>query len=436
VSSGGGSVPSASPASPEEGQQMNFVSHRRERAAVRAQGVKPEARRVLKRGASGALILGLAAAAAAAVPAAASASARVSAAGASPVVGHVYVNDNTAGTNTIGAFDRHADGALTPEAGSPFAAGGAGTGAGLASQGAIQITPGGRFLIAVDAGSNQVSVLQIHADGSLSLVPGGVVSSGGLLPDSVAVHGNLVYVANSGSGGSNYTGFRLGLNGRLDPIPGSTVTLAANAAPGDVLFNGTGTKLAGTEVGTSQIDSFTVRFGGRLAAAPGSPFAAQGFGPFGSEFRPTNPSQLFVSNAHNVGAGTGTVSAFSDSFNGTLTPVAGSPFADNQTAPCWVEITHNGQFLFTVNTGSGQISRYQIAPGGALTLLGSTPVAATGGVGAVDARLSPDGRFLYVDESKIGKVGTFAVNGGSLTELATSPTSLPAGATPAGIVVS
>jgi hypothetical protein len=25
-----------------------------------------------------------------------------------PIVGHVYVNDNTAGTNTIGAFDQHA----------------------------------------------------------------------------------------------------------------------------------------------------------------------------------------------------------------------------------------------------------------------------------------------------------------------------------------
>ena len=414
---------------------MKFVSHRRERAAVRAQEVKPEARPVLKRGASGALILGLAAAAAVAVPAAASASAGASAAGVSPVVGHVYVNDNTAGTNTIGAFDRHADGSLTPEAGSPFVAGGAGTGAGLASQGAIQITPDGRFLIAVDAGSNQVSVLRIHFDGSLGLVPGGVVSSGGLLPDSAAIHGNLVYVANSGSGGSNYTGFRLGDNGRLDPIPGSTVTLAANAAPGDVLFNGTGSKLAGTEVGTSVIDSFTVGFGGRLTAAPGSPFPAQGLGPFGSEFRPTNPGQLFVSNAHNGGAGTGTISAFSDSFNGTLTPVAGSPFADDQTAPCWVEITHDGQFLFTVNTGSGEISRYQIAPDGALTLLGSTPVAATGGVGAVDARLSPDGRFLYVDESRAGAVGTFAVNGGNLTELATSPTPLPAGATPAGIVV-
>ena len=43
------------------------------------------------------------------------------AAATSPVVGHVYVNDNTAGTNTIAGFDRHADGTLTPMPGSPFA---------------------------------------------------------------------------------------------------------------------------------------------------------------------------------------------------------------------------------------------------------------------------------------------------------------------------
>jgi 6-phosphogluconolactonase len=389
--------------------------------------------RFLTRRKSGAALLSLTAAAAAAVVAPAAASASIHT---SPVVGHVYVNDNTAGTNTIGAFDRHADGTLTPEAGSPFRAGGAGTGAGLASQGALQISPDGRFLIAVDAGSNQVSVLRVHDNGSLGLVPNGVVSSGGVLPDSVAIHRDLVYVANSGNGGSNYAGFRLDGTGRLDPIADSTVTLPDGSAPGDVLFNGDGSKLVGTRVGTSQIDSFAVRDNGRLTPAPGSPFAAQGLGPFGSEFRPTNPDQLFVSNAHNVGAGTGTVSAFRDSGNGTLSAIGSSPFADAQTAPCWVEISHDGRFLFAVNTGSGTISRYAIEPGGALTLLGSTPVRSTGGVGAVDARLSPDGRFLFVDESKIGTVGAFAVNGGNLTELATSPASLPTGATPAGIAVS
>ena len=350
------------------------------------------------------------------------------------VVGHVYLDDNTKGTNTIGAFDRHADGSLSPLAGSPFAAGGAGTGAGLASQGALQLSSDGRYLIAVDAGSNQISVLRIRPDGSLKLVPGGVVSSGGPTPVSVAVDGSLVYVANAGAVGPNYTGFRLNRAGHLRPLTDSTVALPNGSQPGDVLFNSTGTHLAGTRVGTSEIDSFLVGRNGLLTAAAGSPFAAQGLGPFGSEFRPTNPRQLFVSNAHNGGS-LGTVSAFRVARNGTLSSIGASPFPDLQAAPCWVEITHDGQFLFTVNTAGGTISRYSIAPDGTLTLLGSTPVSATGGVGAVDARLSPGGRTLFVDESAIGAVGAFAVKGGSLTELSNSPTLLPAGATPAGLVV-
>ena len=385
--------------------------------------------RLLTRSRPGAILLAASAAAAAVIAVPGTASAAV---GASPVVGHVYVNDNTAGTNTIGVFDRHADGTLTPHAGSPFAAGGAGTGAGLASQGALQISPNGRFLLAVDAGSNQISVLRIKPNGTLRQVPGGIIASGGVLPVSVAIHRALVYVANAGTGGSNYTGFRLGRGGRLHPLAGSTVNLPDGSQPGDVLFNSTGTKLAGTRIGTSQIDSFTVHHR-RLTAAPGSPFPAQGLGPFGSEFRPTNPRQLFVSNAPD-GAGAGTVSAFRDSANGTLTSIGSSPFADNQTAPCWVEITPDGRFLFTTNTASGTISRYWISPRGRLRLLGSTPARGTG-VGVVDLRLSPDSRFLYVDEIGAGAVAAFTVHGGNLTELASSPAAVPAGAAPAGIVV-
>ncbi len=162
-------------------------------------------------------------------------------------------------------------------------------------------------------------------------MPGGVVSSRGGLPDSLAVHGDLVYVANSGVGHSNYTGFRLGFGGHLFHLPGSTVTLASGAAPGDVLFNGTGTKLVGTEVGPSVIDGFTVGFGGRLTAAPGSPFPAQGLGPFGSEFRPTNPDQLFVSNAHNTATDRGTVSAFKDHRNGRFDRASPATFSGSRS---------------------------------------------------------------------------------------------------------
>jgi 6-phosphogluconolactonase len=352
---------------------------------------------------------------------------------ASSVVGHLYVNDNTAGANTIAGFDRHADGTLTPIPGSPFPTGGAGTGHGIGAQGALQQTSDGRYLIAVDAGSNQISVLRVGPDGSLKAVGGGSVDSGGLEPLSIAVHGNLVYVANAGSGGSNYTGFTLNPGGHLRPLANSTYTLPDAASPGDVLFNGDGTKLVGTRVGTSQIDSFSVGSDGLLTAAAGSPFTAQGLGPFGSEFRPTDPAQLFVSNAHD-GAGNGTVSAFSDASDGSLSSIGASPYPDAQTAPCWVEISHDGNYLFAVNTASGSVSRYAIATDGSLSLLGSTPISGTQ-TGAFDARLSPDGSTLFVVEDGAAAIGAFAVNGGDLTELPSSPTPLPNGAAGFGIVV-
>jgi 6-phosphogluconolactonase len=350
---------------------------------------------------------------------------------ASAVVGHVYVNDNTAGTNTIAAFDRHADGTLTPIAGSPFAAGGAGTGSRIGSQGALQRSSDGRYLLAVDAGSNEISVLRIEHDGSLAPVQGGVVSSNGVEPVSIAVHGRLVYVANAGDGGSNYTGFTLNAGGHLRPLAGSTVPLPDGSSPGDVLFSGDGTRLLGVRVNTSLIDSFRVGPDGRLTAAPGSPFAAQGLGPFGSEFNPVDPTQVFVSNAHD-GAGNGTVSAFDVAADGTLTSIGASPFPDFQTAPCWVEISHDGRFLFTTNTASGSISRYAIAGDGSLVLLGSTPLA-TAGAAPFDARLSPDGATLWVVEAHA--VAALAVDGGGLSELPSSPTPLPADAAPFGIVV-
>jgi hypothetical protein len=47
------------------------------------------------------------------------------------------VNDNTAGTNTVAGFDRHRDGTLAPIDGSPFVAGGRGTGTIIGTQGAL-----------------------------------------------------------------------------------------------------------------------------------------------------------------------------------------------------------------------------------------------------------------------------------------------------------
>jgi len=356
------------------------------------------------------------------------------------IVGHVYVNDNTARANTIAGFDRHDDGTLSPIPGSPFATGGAGTGAILGSQGAIQMTADGKFLLAVNAGSSDISVLSIAEDGALSAV-GEPVPSGGTTPLSLTVHDDLVYVANAGDGtmGSNYSGFRLGDGGELSAIDGATVAISATAMPGQVLFDPTGTHLIGVEVGPdagpSAIDSFLVGEDGKLTAASGSPYASQAIGPFGSVFSPTEPGKLFVSNAH-AGPNMGSLSAYTVAKDGTLTAIAGSPFPNLQTGSCWAEISPDGHYIFVVNTGVPSISRYEVGMDGSVKLLGSTVFNNPTGLRPFDARISPDGKTLYVVDAGLAKVSVFAVDGGNLTELAASPVNLPAGATPFGIVVS
>src|SRR4051812_24384262 len=63
--------------------------------------------------------------------------------------------------------------------GSPFAAGGVGTGQGLASQGSLQLSSDGRCLLTVDAGRNQISVPRIKPGGALKRVGRSPVSSDG-----------------------------------------------------------------------------------------------------------------------------------------------------------------------------------------------------------------------------------------------------------------
>ncbi len=354
---------------------------------------------------------------------------------ASPVIGHVYVNGNSAGQNTIAGFDRHTDGSLTPIPGSPFDAGGAGTGTAFGSAGGLQESTDGRYLLATDPASNEISVLRIKPNGSLKLAE--VEASNGIAPSSIAVRGSIVYVANGGHGGSNYTGFRLNAGGHLTPIPSSTYALPDDALPGHVLISPDGTRLVGTRVGPangpSYLDGFAIGSDGRLTAASGSPFAAQRIGPFGSTFSPISDDLLFVSNAHD-GAGAGSVSAYDVGADGTLTAIAGSPFADNQTAPCWVAISPDGQALFAVNTASGTVSRYTVASDSTLGLVGSTALAGPAPRKAFDAAVSPDGGFLYIVNA-VGAISAFSVDGTTITELPGSPISTPAGGAPFGMVV-
>ena len=108
--------------------------------------------------------------------------------------GAVFTMTNpTSAPNAVIMFDRDAHGALTQVAGSPFLTGGMGGLRPLSSppdplksQGSLMLTEDGRWLLAVNAGSNSISVFKVGND-KLTLVDNPPVSSNGNFPVSLTI---------------------------------------------------------------------------------------------------------------------------------------------------------------------------------------------------------------------------------------------------------
>lgn len=335
--------------------------------------------------------------------------------------GAVYVMNNDAANNAIIAFDWADDGTLT-EAGT-FPTGGQGTGGGLGSQGAIALSQNRRWLFAVNAGSNEVSVFR--AQGSeLNLVD--TVPSGGEMPISLTVHGRLLFVLNAGGSGS-ITGFHIGRHGQLSPIPHSTGYLSNDGVgpapgPAQVSFTPNGRQLVVTEKATNLILTYRVRGFGRISGPVIN--TSEGMTPFGFDFTPRG--DLIVSEAFGGAADASAASSYSLK-RGQL-QVISSSVPTNQTAACWVVVTKDGQYAYTTNTGSSSVSGYQVNHDGSIELLdadGRTGETSPGS-SPIDAIISRDGRNLYVLSGGTFTVTAFQIgDDGSLTNL--GDVSVPAG---------
>jgi 6-phosphogluconolactonase (cycloisomerase 2 family) len=337
--------------------------------------------------------------------------------------GAVYTLDNSSSGNAVLVFLRSADGQIS--SGGMFATGGTGTGKGLGSQGALAIDAANRFLFAVNAGSDNISVFRISENGLrlMDLVP-----SGGKRPISVSVSRNILYVLNNGGvvgGADTIAGFAVGPNGHLKPVVAGLALSAPSVGPAQIGFNTNGDILLVTEKNTNNLDLFTVNSDG-VAVGP-TIVSSLGHEPFGFAFGKRD--QVFVSDALGGAKNAGAVSSYAISDQGalrTITAVA----ADKQTAPCWVVLTSDGRFAYTTNTGSGTISGYEAGFGGGLRLLNADGVAADTGLGStpLDAAISNDNRFLYVLTPGTGNIQGFFVSlDGSLSPL-TQATGIPASA--------
>ena len=293
----------------------------------------------------------------------------------------VYTLTNQVAGNAVAVFNRSADGTLT--AAGTIATGGTGTGAGLGSQGAVALSDDGRRLFAVNAGSNDVSVFDVGPAG-LSLASR--TASGGPLPISLTVHGNVLYVLNAGGNG-NISGFTIGTTGGLTAIPGSTQLLSGtNVGPAQVSFSPDGRRLVVTEKNTSLLDVYAVEANG--AAGARTSFTSAGGTPFGFAFGPRHV--LLVSEA----AAPGSASSYVLGSDGQLRLASGSVLT-HQGAPCWAVVTNDGRFGFTGN-GSGSVSGFSIAGDGSISLIDANGASALIGAGVNDIALSSNSRYLYV----------------------------------------
>ena len=330
--------------------------------------------------------------------------------------GAVYVLTNQT-NNTVAVFRRSAKGTLTFA--DEFTTGGAGnptpqppdpTTDPLASQGALIIGPGNRFLFAVNAGSNQISVLKIQKN-ALNVVD--VVNSGGVRPISLALHDDLLYVLNEG-GTPNITGFTIEDDGTLTPLAGSTQPLIGGVAadPAQIGFSHDGDLLVVTEKMGNRINTYTIDDDG-LPSAP-IDNVSNGMTPFGFAFN--NENTLVVSEAFGGAANQSAASSYSADDDGTLDVISES-VANSQTASCWVVIPTNGKRAFVSNTGSGTISSYSISPtDGSLTLLNATAASTGMGSAPIDMTLSVNSRYLYVLLGGSHSVAAFHIeNNGDLT---------------------
>jgi 6-phosphogluconolactonase (cycloisomerase 2 family) len=339
------------------------------------------------------------------------------------VIGAVYTMTNNASGNEVLHYDRLADGSLQYRA--TYDTGGEGSGDGLGNQGGVVLSDNGRWLLVVNAGSNEISVFAVRRHG---LVLTDIESSGGVRPISVTIHGDLVYVVHAGGAvgdADSISALFLDNRGELTPAPGSSAALsAANTGPAQIQFSPDGQLVIVTEKATSTISVFPVDMYGYVGTRVSN--ASEGQTPFAFDFGTRR--QLFVSEVFGGANDAGAVSSYQLLADGSLQTIAAS-VPNTETAPCWLVVTNGGRYLFTTNTPDDSLSAYAIAFDGDISLVDANGRTGEPGAGTrpLDMDLSDDGRHLYTLNIGEGTISTFRVGpGGSLTETA-SIAGLPAG---------
>jgi 6-phosphogluconolactonase len=310
---------------------------------------------------------------------------------------------------------------------------------------------GGYRLYVGDYDSGDVFAYFINRDnGYLTDVPGDPFPVNHSVT-AVAVHpsGKLIFATrDEEASGDGVAVFQLQSNGSLAQAPGSPYD--TQWGPQALIVDPSGKYLYVADQ-SSYIDAFSIdESSGALTPLAGSPFlipvpsSCPDSAPFALDI--IDPAGKYI---YTADAGMDSISGFSiASANGTLTDLAGSPWADNggcsnpqgiEFNPKSLAIDGTGKFLYGVNGEVETISIYSVAADGALTYIkdiGKAP--GQSGVGCLGPiRTDATGNYIYTGScgtnlptGYLGIVG-FSINHttGDLTQLPTSPYPYPVAGT-------
>lgn len=333
------------------------------------------------------------------------------------LVEYAYVTNGT--SNSVSAYTICATtGALTPVAGSPFAAG--------AGPNTVAVDPTGKFAYVSNCCSENISAYKIRSSGALTPVAGSPFAAG-YGPQGVAADpaGKFVYVANVVS--NDVSAYKININGALTSVIGSP--FAAGISPVSVAVDARGKFVYvpnyDNDLG-GNISAYTINgTSGVLTPVTGSPFESA-VAPYGSAADP-NGKFVYVTSVN-----TDTLYGYAiDPLSGaiTLAAAAGAGFSPNVVA-----IDPTGKFAYVTDQYDtyDNVHAYTInSKNGALTQVAGSPFSAARNPWGV--AVDPTGKFVYVANQNSNDVSAFVIDRatGALTQVEGSP--FATGAGPAGV---
>ncbi len=289
---------------------------------------------------------------------------------------YTETENSNPGQNSVIAYRQDSDGQVT-EIGA-FQTGGTGFSdpQGLLgpddSDKEVIASPDGRLVFAVNQGSNSIAVFRVERSGSLALIHDTAVNSGGTQPVSLAIGDGRLYVVNRGDEIQGQPGtiaptitvFNIGQNGVLARDFAATTTLPVGLSPSQVLISSrSGLAFVdtftppplNTVTDANEVLPFRIAANGKLI-----PVSSGGVG------APVTPPLLLGLAQHPAKeiiyaglTGAGQIGVFAFDRSGKLS------LADTVTieggGPCWTLVSANGQFLYSVDTGTNSVGVFSLA---------------------------------------------------------------------------